>query len=120
MLESKHVGSNIVINLKGRLDVYSSASTENEINKLIEKNSGDNVVINMNDVEYISSTGLRIMIAIQTRLQERGRTFHLCFLNSNVAKTFEVVGLIDIFDIYGTEEDAVQFDYTNSLLNAPD
>ncbi len=95
-----------VIALKGRLDVHYSSEVETEINQLIDKGR-KKLVISLNDVEYLSSSGLRIFIAISRKLKDAGGQLKLIKLNETAMKIFKIVELIDIFDIYDSEEKAV-------------
>lgn len=107
MLKMKEVQDDIVIYLKGRLDVHASGDIEKELTKLIDKNPDKNVVINLQDVEYMSSSGLRVLVATMRMLKTNGKALKLCHLNAAVKKIFEVVELMDMFDIFETEEQAL-------------
>ncbi|MDH5717395.1 MAG: STAS domain-containing protein [Spirochaetia bacterium] len=108
MIKTKQAGNSIIVYLKGRLDVHLSAEIEKELNKLIDENTKADLIINMREVEYMSSSGLRILVAAMRILKEKDRSLRLCALNSAVRKVFEVVELIDMFEVYDTEEEAVQ------------
>lgn len=97
----------IIINLKGRLDVHYSSEVEEEINKFIQ--SGKiKIIISLNDIEYLSSSGLRIFIAVSRKLKEVGGQLKLIKLNETAKKIFKIVELIDMFDIYESEEEAIK------------
>ena len=95
-----------IIYLKGRLDVHYSTEVENEINNII-KQGKKNLIFSLNDVEYLSSSGLRIFIAISRKLKEVDGQLKLIKLNETAMKIFKIVELIDIFDIYDSEEEAL-------------
>lgn len=96
-----------IIFLKGRLDVHYSSEVEAEINKLIEQGK-KKLVISLNDIEYLSSSGLRIFIAISRKLKEIDGQLKLIKLNETALKIFKIVELIDMFDIYNSEEEALK------------
>ena len=106
---TKKIDNNIVIYLAGRLDVHLSADIEKEINELIKSESKSNFVLNLNDVEYMSSSGLRIFVSTMRILKESKRKLALCNMNNAVKKIFEVVELTDMFDIFDSEEEALNF-----------
>jgi anti-sigma B factor antagonist len=56
----------------------------------------------------MSSSGLRIFVSTMRVLKESKRKLKLCSMNSAVQKIFEVVELMDMFDIYETEEEALE------------
>jgi anti-anti-sigma factor len=107
-LNTKKSGNVIVIYLAGRLDVHLSAEIEKEINKIIQDEPDANLLMNLNDVEYMSSSGLRIFVSTMRILKESKRMLKLCNMNNAVKKIFEVVELMDMFDIYDTEEEALK------------
>ena len=106
---TKKVDNNVIINLAGRLDVHLSAETEKAINALIKSESSSNFVLNLNDVEYMSSSGLRIFVSTMRVLKESKRKLVLCNMNEAVKKIFEVVELTDMFDIFDTEGEAISY-----------
>lgn len=106
-LQTKKVGNVIVVYLQGRLDVHLSADIEKEINKLIKDEPSAHLLLNLAGVEYMSSSGLRIFVSTMRILKESNRKLKLCNMNSAVKKIFEVVELMDMFEIYETEDEAI-------------
>ena len=107
MLKHKEITDNIVVYLKGRLDVHLSTEVEKEINDIIQQFPDKNILVNLDDVEYMSSSGLRVLVASMRILKANDKELKLCNLNPAVKKVFEVVELMDMFDIYDTEADAL-------------
>ncbi|MBL8034306.1 MAG: STAS domain-containing protein [Leptospiraceae bacterium] len=108
MLRTKEVGNYIVAYLKGRLDVHISGEIEKDLMVLSEKNPDSDFVLNLEGIEYMSSSGLRVLVALMRHLKSKGRKMKLCNMNVAVKKIFEVVELMDMFDIYPSEEDALK------------
>ena len=108
-LNLKKLENTVVIYLEGRLDVHLSADIEKKINKLIENEPKSNILLNLKDVEYMSSSGLRIFVSTMRILKENNRKLVLCNMNNAVKKIFEVVELTDMFDIFNSEEEALKF-----------
>jgi len=106
-LQTKENNDKLIIYLTGRIDVHLASEMETELNELIEKNEDKNVVLNLSDVEYMSSSGLRVFVSLMRNLKETNRTLSLCNLSGAVKKIFEVVELMDMFDIHETEEQAL-------------
>ena len=106
-LKTKKVGNVIVVYLYGRLDVHLSADIEREINKIIKDEPAAHLLLNLQDVEYMSSSGLRIFVSTMRILKETNRKLKLCNINSAVKKIFEVVELMDMFDIHESEGEAL-------------
>lgn len=107
-LNIKKVDNVAVIYLVGRLDVHLSADIEKEINNIIQSQPDSHLLLNLKDVEYMSSSGLRIFVSTMRILKESKRKLKLCNMNNAVKKIFEVVELMDMFDIYDSEEEALK------------
>lgn len=105
----KKNGNAIIIYLKGRLDVHQCVDIEQEISKLISFETTSHLLFNMKDVEYISSSALRIFVVTMRILKERERKLVLCNINNAVRKIFEVVQLTDMFNLFNSEDEAVEF-----------
>ena len=56
----------LTITVKGKIDTINAPDFENEIMDEIGK--FDSLIINLNDLEYISSSGLRVLIAVEKKL----------------------------------------------------
>jgi anti-anti-sigma factor len=107
-LNIKRVDNVVVVYLAGRLDVHLSAEIEKEINKIIQNEPDMHLLMNLQSVEYMSSSGLRIFVSTMRILKEQKRLLKLCNMNNAVKKIFEVVELMDMFDIYDSEEEALK------------
>ncbi len=77
-----------IIYLKDRLDVHYSNEVEAEINKLIDQGK-KKLIISLSDVEYLSSSGLRVFIAILRKLKDIGGQLKLIKLNDTALKIFK-------------------------------
>jgi len=108
-LNVKKNGNVTTIYLQGRLDVHLSADIEKEINRLITTETSSNFILNLKEVEYMSSSGLRIFVSTMRILKETKRKLVLCEMNNAVRKIFEVVELTDMFDIFNSENEALEF-----------
>lgn len=106
-LNTTESGNHVVIYLTGRMDVHLASEVETELNSIMEKNPGKDIVLNLDDVEYMSSSGLRVFVSLMRSLKDKDRTLKLCNLSVAVRKVFEVVELMDMFNIYESEEEAL-------------
>ena len=105
-LEEKRVGNVAILTLKGRLDAYSSNELERSISALIDDGSV-RLVVNFDGVEYISSSGLRVMLASLKRLKKEEGDLKLACLKPYVKEVFDIAGFTQLFEIYEQEEEAV-------------
>lgn len=96
----------VVVSLSGRLDTTTSAGVEKQLHDLIE--DGENrLIINFKELVYISSAGLRVLIATIKRLQEKQGKLVLSDLNERVYEVLNIAGFTTIFTIKPTESEAL-------------
>lgn len=106
-IDTREENNHIIVYLKGRIDVHLASEIESELMKLIEQNPNKDFILNLSDVEYMSSSGLRVFVSIMRYFKERNRNLKLSNLSLAVKRVFEVVELMDMFDIYNDESDAL-------------
>lgn len=108
-LELKNVQANKVIAyFEGRLDVAVSSDIEEQLLEAVERDNIKHMIFNMEKVEYMSSSGFRVAIALLRKLKEEGGSLKICALKPTVKRIFDVIELTTLFEIYDTEEQALQ------------
>ena len=85
----------LTIFLDGRIDSSNADAVEKEITALRDKNSHDVLVLDMDDLEYISSAGLRVVL----RLKKTETSFSVINASSDVYEIFDMTGFTEIIDI---------------------
>src|ERR1700687_5867154 len=94
-----------VVDLNGEIDVYTSPKVKETISDLIDKGHYT-LIINLENVRYIDSTGLGVLIGGLKRVREHSGTVHLVCTNPQIKKIFDITGLVKIFGIYDDEAEA--------------
>ena len=107
-LRTEEKNGKLVLYLKGRLDVQSSSKLEEELDALLKEHSNKDFVVDMEGVEYLSSTGLRILITLMRNLKDKGRELRLSSLKEPVKKVFDIVQLDEMFAIYDSLDEALK------------
>jgi anti-sigma B factor antagonist len=95
-----------VLSLTGSLDTNTSKEAEDQINKLLDEGT-TKLLIDLTELDYISSSGLRILLSTSKKLKSSGREMRICGLNEIVNEVFEISGFTMIFKIFKTEEEAI-------------
>lgn len=101
------VDGKAIVSLKGRLDVTISSEVEDELNHLIQRESIKHIILDLTEVEYMSSSGFRVAIAILRKLKDEDGSLKFCSLKPSVKRLFDVIELTSLFEIYDNEADAV-------------
>jgi len=96
------------IKLEGRFDANTSDAVEKFIREKIEKGCSQ-FVLNMENVSFISSAGLRVVIIIARELRnEHQGDLHIAVLQPSVKRVFEISGLNNILKIFDDEQTATE------------
>jgi anti-sigma B factor antagonist len=95
-----------VLSFKGNLDTNTSPDAESEINSLIDAGA-QKFLVNFEQLEYISSAGLRILLATAKKLKASGGDLKICCLNQTVQEVFDISGFSTILSVATTEDEAL-------------
>ncbi|WP_405268200.1 STAS domain-containing protein [Methanobrevibacter sp.] len=87
----------LTINVEGRIDTITSQELENEIND--EFGNFNSLIVDFTDLEYISSAGLRVLIATQKKLKADDVPFVIRNVNDAVGEIFRMSGFDKILKI---------------------
>lgn len=85
-----------VFKLEGRLDTVTAPELEQAINN--EGNSLENLVLDFDGINYISSAGLRVLLGAQKKMNAQG-SMELINVNDDVMDILEMTGFADILVI---------------------
>ncbi len=85
-----------LVKLEGRLDTLTAPNLEEEIQGI--KEGLTELVFDFGDLEYISSAGLRVLLAAQKIMNAQG-TMKVTGVNETINEIFEVTGFSDILTI---------------------
>jgi anti-anti-sigma factor len=97
----------IIVSVKGRMDALTAPEFENNLSGQISQ--GENIfLINFTGLEYISSAGLRSILATAKKLKEKQGKLLFTGLQGPVEEVFKISGFHSIFEIYDSEETALQ------------
>ncbi|MGA9139538.1 MAG: STAS domain-containing protein [Methanocella sp.] len=102
----KKAGNITIIFLEGKIDSTSSIEIEKKINELIDKGE-KYLVVNLSGTEYISSSGLRVMLSSLKRLKKVQGDLKVSCTRPLVQNVFNMAGFTQIFEFYDREEDAL-------------
>lgn len=104
-IKTKKIGKHTLVALNGRLDIGHSDEVEAKLLDDVQSGQGD-ILINLENISYISSSGIRIFVGMVRELEKR-RKLKLCCITPPVKKVFDVVELLDLFEVYETESSAL-------------
>jgi anti-anti-sigma factor len=102
--ESKH-GNVIVLKVQGKLDSISSPELDKRLASLVESGSRQ-IVLDLVDLEYISSAGLRVFLTAAKSLKRTQGKLTLANLSVQVRQIFGIAGYESILPVFGTIKEA--------------
>ena len=89
-------GNELTINLTGRLDTTTAPQLEAELKKSLD--GVELLILDFASLDYISSAGLRVLLAAQKVMNRQGR-MEIYHVNETIADVFDVTGFSDILTI---------------------
>ena len=95
-IEMKKNAAETIIQIVGRLDTITAPALDKTIHE--EIGNTKNLILDMKDLEYISSAGLRVLLGAQKKMQKIGsmKVINVC---QEVMDVFEMTGFADILVI---------------------
>ena len=102
----RKVGEANIISISGRLDAYSANDVEGKLNSLIDA-AQVQLVVSLEKLEYISSSGLRVLLAALKKVRKQQGDIKLACLKPYIKEVFDISGFTQLFKIFDKEEDAV-------------
>ena len=66
------------------------------------------LIVDFQGINYISSSGLRVLVSLLKKIHKDGGQMALCGMNIAVEEVFSFAGLDTVFQIYMTEEEALE------------
>ena len=90
-------GSTLVLALEGRLDTTTAPQLENELKVSLYDTKA--LTLDMEKLEYLSSAGLRVLLAAQKQMQKQKVEMVVVNVNEIIMEVFEITGFVDIITI---------------------
>ncbi|MGH8469485.1 MAG: STAS domain-containing protein [Gammaproteobacteria bacterium] len=97
----------VTLSLAGRLDTTTAKIFEERI--LARIDSGERrFIIDLAQLDYISSAGLRVLVLTAKRLDRENGKMVLCALQDQVKEVFDIAGFSSIFPVCGSHDEAIE------------
>ncbi|HKK82117.1 MAG TPA: STAS domain-containing protein, partial [Prolixibacteraceae bacterium] len=100
-LSTSNKGNYTVAEISGRIDTTNYNEFETQVMEIIEKGE-NNIVLNCENLNYISSSGLRVFLITQKKLMGLKGKLHLCNMQPAIKEIFDISGFSSIFKIFDT------------------
>jgi anti-anti-sigma factor len=101
-------GEVAVIALTGELDVAGSALLEHELDRIATEHDPAALVLDLSKLDFMDSTGLRLVVLADARAREHDRTFAIVKGNEDVHRVFEITRMTDRLRFLDTPAEAAE------------
>jgi len=105
--ESRYFGSIPVAAPAGRLDQSSATAFEQALLPLLDDSSAAGLIVDLGQVEYISSVGLRVLMIAAKQMRARKARIAAAALQPIVAEIFAISRFDSVFEVFPSVRDAL-------------
>ncbi len=98
-IQQEQEGDIRILALSGRLDTETAADVELALQDLLGAGERQ-FLVDLSGIGYVSSAGLRVLLALAKQLDGGKGSLRLCGLNASVMQVFEVAGFSKLFAIF--------------------
>lgn len=105
-LKIRKNGEIYIIDVNGEMDLYNSYKLKELVMKMLEKNV-KNFIINLEQVDYIDSSGIGALIYICSTMKKMNLKFAISNVHGSVKKVIELTKLMGYFPIANSVEEAL-------------
>ncbi len=99
------IGEATTLRVVGRIDGSVSKLLEQKVAAVIAVDRF--IVIDLAEMSYVSSAGLRSFVTLAKHAQSRSQPVSLCGVRDEIAEIFEISGLLSLFAVHDTVEAAI-------------
>ncbi len=103
---SREQDGRTVVEVGGEIDVYTAPVLRERLNDLVGEGK-HHLVVDMEQVEFLDSTGLGVLVGGLKRVRSHDGSLHLVCTQEKILKVFRITGLTKVFPIHTSVADAV-------------
>lgn len=96
-----------IIALQGQVNSSNAATVEAEVLAVVNQGA-KNVMLNMTELSYISSAGLRVVLVLAKRLKQAGGKLVIYGMQAHVREVFDISGFLAILNVSATRSEALE------------
>ena len=98
IIEVKEQNGGMYATVSGRLDTPAAVAAQQEIKPLLE-NADKEITLDCTNLEYISSSGLRLLLTIRKETAAKGGKVIVAHISDDIKKVFMMTGFYNLFEI---------------------
>jgi len=105
-LATRTEGDRTVIAVGGEIDVYTAPKLREQIVQLVDEGHY-HLVVDMEQVEFLDSTGLGVLVGGLKRVRAHDGSLRLVCTQERILKIFRITGLTKVFGIHDSVDEAI-------------
>ena len=113
-VQSQTIGNVQVLRISGNFDAYNAISARKWFQDATTVHTPQ-IVVNLENVSFLDSTALSVLVQGMKRARMGSGDVRLCNMQQPVRMVFELTRLDRVFEIFSSEEDAIQAFLDESL-----
>jgi anti-anti-sigma factor len=106
-ISASDVGEVKVLAIEGKLDTNTAPLAESEVTDLVDAGA-IKVLIDLSSVDYVSSAGLRFLLATAKKLKPLQGDLKICGLSPTVQEVFDISGFATILNVFPGQSEALE------------
>jgi len=106
-LSTREEDGRTVVSVTGEVDVYTAPKLREQLVSLVDAGRYD-IVVDMEAVEFLDSTGLGVLVGGLKRVRTHDGTLRLVCTQERILKIFRITGLTKVFPIHDSVAEAVR------------
>lgn len=99
-------GEVVIVRVKGRLDAASSPQLQAAIDSVVD-GGHFKILLNFQEVDYLSSAGMRLMLAVSKKLSSLEGKVVACSLHDDVMEVIKMAGFNQVIEFYPSESESL-------------
>ena len=105
-IQGEQKAGTLVIKTTGRVDGGNATDFQHALESILAENDSS-LVLDFQDLAYISSAGLRVILLVSKQLQRKDTKFGVCSLSGPISEVFQISGFDKIIPTYAAQGDAI-------------
>lgn len=105
-IDQSHSGQVCIVSLGGRVDSSNSAEVLTQLNGMLAAGE-KTILVDFSAVLYLTSAAFRVLLVATDEAEHSAARIALCNLTNQVRELFEMGGLLEVFTVHGSREEAL-------------